>query len=125
MPVVLLRRHLGDLGQFRGWAPMRTSTTKPAIRRFRVPAPPPAPAPPRPRLDPVEAAAALKISPRTLWAMTKAGKVPCVRIGRQIRYGVAVLERWIAAQSATAPHGPAEAGTPAGAESSHRPPEVC
>lgn len=104
---------------------MRTPTAKPGVRRFRVPAPPAAPMPPRLLLDPAEAAAALKISPRTLWAMTKAGKVPCVRIGRQIRYGVAVLERWIAAQSMTAPHGPVEAAAPAGAESSHGGPEVC
>lgn len=81
---------------------MRTQNGKPGIRRFRVPAPPAAPAPPRLLLDPLEAAAALKISPRTLWSLTKAGRIPCIRIGRQIRYGVAVLERWIAAESSAA-----------------------
>ncbi|MCX5673441.1 MAG: helix-turn-helix domain-containing protein [Planctomycetota bacterium] len=78
---------------------MRTVTAKSGLRRFRPPAPPAAPTPPRLLLDPLEAAAALKISPRTLWRLTKAGEIPYIRIGRQTRYGVAVLERWIASKS--------------------------
>ena len=37
-------------------------------------------------LDARDAAAYLAISERTLWAMTKAGAVPCVRLGRAVRY---------------------------------------
>lgn len=33
-----------------------------------------------------DAAAVLAISPRTLWAMTASGELPCVRIGRSVRY---------------------------------------
>lgn len=43
-----------------------------------------------------EAAAALSISEKTLWSLTKAGEVPHVRIGeRSIRYSVDELKRWL------------------------------
>lgn len=45
------------------------------------------------RLD--EAAKALAISPRKLWSLTNCGEVPCVRIGRTVRYEVADLQNWI------------------------------
>lgn len=37
-------------------------------------------------LDPVEAAAVLRVSPRTLWARTRAGEIKHFREGRLIRY---------------------------------------
>ena len=33
-----------------------------------------------------EAAEILAISPNKLWAMTKAGEIPCIRFGRAVRY---------------------------------------
>jgi len=45
-----------------------------------------------------EAAEALAISPRKLWSMTNAGEIPCVRIGRSVRYDVADLREFIDAQ---------------------------
>ena len=40
-------------------------------------------------LMPKEAAAALGISARKLWSLTASGDVPCVRIGRSVRYDAA------------------------------------
>ena len=71
----------------------------------------PAPAPPEPPrllLTPVEAAIALRLCPRTLWTLTKDGTIPHIRIGRQIRYPVAVLEEWITKQTSAAPVAKAE-----------------
>jgi excisionase family DNA binding protein len=42
-----------------------------------------------------EAAAALHISERTLWALTKEGKMPCIRIGRAVRYDPEDIRAWI------------------------------
>ena len=33
-----------------------------------------------------EAARALSISERTLWSLTQRGEIPCVRLGRLVRY---------------------------------------
>lgn len=46
-----------------------------------------------------EAAAALRISERTLFTLTKTGQIPCVRFGRSVRYAPADLQRWIADQT--------------------------
>ncbi len=35
-----------------------------------------------------KAAKMLAISPRTLWTLTQQGVVPCVRLGRSVRYSV-------------------------------------
>ncbi len=43
-----------------------------------------------------EAARLLSISGRTLWTLTNTGELPCVRIGRAVRYDVADLQAWIA-----------------------------
>ncbi|HWB14490.1 MAG TPA: helix-turn-helix domain-containing protein [Pirellulales bacterium] len=51
-------------------------------------------------LKPDEAAAALAVSPRCLWGLTKAGEIPAVRIGRAVRYDVADLRAWIEARKA-------------------------
>lgn len=45
-----------------------------------------------------EAARLLAISPRTLWAMTKAGRVPCARIGGRVLYRPSSLAAYAAAQ---------------------------
>jgi excisionase family DNA binding protein len=47
-----------------------------------------------------EAAAALSISERTLWSLTKSGDMPCVRIGRSVRYDPEDIRSWIDAQKA-------------------------
>ena len=49
---------------------------------------------PRIGLRPREAAAALGISDRTLWEMTKKGLIPHMRLGRSVLYRVADLEQW-------------------------------
>ena len=46
-------------------------------------------------LVPKEAAAALGISPRLLWSKTKIGEIPCMRIGKAVRYSPAALQAWI------------------------------
>ncbi len=46
-------------------------------------------------LKPHEAAAALAISPRKLWELTNMGELPCVRIGRSLRYPREALRTWI------------------------------
>ncbi len=72
-----------------------------------------------PRLSPLalrprEAARALGISQRTLWALTAPrGPIPCVRIGSGKRsavlYRVADLEAWLAARSSASTE-PAKGG---------------
>ena len=49
-------------------------------------------------LKPQAAADALSISPRKLWSLTAGGEVPCVRIGRSVRYDPADLKNLIAQQ---------------------------
>jgi len=44
------------------------------------------------------AAAALSISPRLLWQLTKDGQVPHVRIARRVLYDPADLRAWIEAR---------------------------
>ena len=47
-------------------------------------------------LRPRDAATALGISSRTLWGLTSPrGPIPCVRLGRSVRYSVAALERYL------------------------------
>jgi len=46
-------------------------------------------------IDARDAARLLSISPRTLWSLTKAGKIPVVRIGRRVLYATDTLRAWI------------------------------
>lgn len=46
-------------------------------------------------LKPDAVADLLGISPRTLWTITNAGDIPCIRIGRCLRYDEADLAAWI------------------------------
>lgn len=48
-----------------------------------------------------EAARALAISPRKLWALTASSEIPCVRIGRAVRYDAGDLRDWIEQQKVT------------------------
>ena len=45
-----------------------------------------------------EVAGALNVSERTLWTLTKAGAMPCVRIGRSVRYDPVDIRQWIERQ---------------------------
>ncbi|MCH8343174.1 MAG: helix-turn-helix domain-containing protein [Planctomycetes bacterium] len=45
-----------------------------------------------------EAARVLAISPRKLWSLTDCGEIPCVRIGRSVRYDPVDLSNWIEAK---------------------------
>lgn len=50
-------------------------------------------------LRPAEAARALGISPKTLWSRTvPRGDVPCVRVGKSVRYAPEDLRAWVASQ---------------------------
>jgi excisionase family DNA binding protein len=42
-----------------------------------------------------QAAAMLAISARSLWSMTNARAIPCVRLGRSVRYRRGALVDWI------------------------------
>ena len=53
------------------------------------------PAPHRLLLKPNEAAAVLGISPRSLWTLTNDGTIPCLRLGRAVRYDPRDLLTWI------------------------------
>lgn len=53
------------------------------------------PASPPLLLDAKAAAAALSISARTLWTLTNSGTIPCVRIGRAVRYDMRDLVAFI------------------------------
>lgn len=46
-------------------------------------------------MTPDEAAQALAISPRKLWAMTNSGEIPSIRIGRCVRYSPDDLLAWV------------------------------
>jgi excisionase family DNA binding protein len=57
-----------------------------------------------------DAAAALSISERTLWQLTKDGTIPAVRLGRSVRYDVAALRAWLERQQQPAPAVPPPLG---------------
>jgi len=46
-------------------------------------------------LKPVDAAKALAISASKLWSMTAGREIPCVRIGKSVRYDPADLRAWV------------------------------
>ena len=50
-------------------------------------------------LRPREAAAAIGISARTLWTLTKRGEIPHTRLGRTVLYPVEALRRWLQERS--------------------------
>jgi len=52
-------------------------------------------APPRLLMTTREAATALAVCEKTIWAATKCGDLKCVRLGRAVRYRLQDLEDWI------------------------------
>lgn len=50
-------------------------------------------------LSPREAVKALSICERTLYSLTKARAIPCIRLRRCVRYSLRDLEQWIAENS--------------------------
>ncbi|MEL7483083.1 MAG: helix-turn-helix domain-containing protein [Planctomycetota bacterium] len=48
-------------------------------------------------VDAKQASAMLAISARKTWELTNCGAIPCVRIGRAVRYRVSNLNKWVAA----------------------------
>ena len=60
------------------------------------------PSAPKLLLTPNEASGMLSISPRTLWALTQAGAIPVVRIGRSTRYDQRDLIAYIDSQKCRA-----------------------
>ena len=53
-------------------------------------------------LRPREAAALLAISERTLWDLSNRGNLPCVRLGRSVRYDPRDLAAWVAQNKSAA-----------------------
>ncbi len=49
-------------------------------------------------LKPDDVATVLAISPRKLWSLTAGGEIPCVRIGRAVRYDPRDLACYIETQ---------------------------
>ena len=52
-------------------------------------------------LTPRQAAAALSISERNLWGLTKSGAIPSIKLGRLVRYRPESLRAWLAEQEGT------------------------
>ena len=50
-----------------------------------------------------QAAAALSISERTLWELTRSGEIPRLKIGASVRYDVRDLTAWIDKKKGGAP----------------------
>lgn len=59
-----------------------------------------------------QAAKALAISERKLWELTNKGAIPCVRIGRAVRYDPADIRTWIENQKSRAQPGDSTAELP-------------
>ena len=59
-----------------------------------------------------EAAIALGISARTLWALTATGEVPHVRLGRTVLYPTRELTDWLTARTKLATGAPPSATLP-------------
>lgn len=57
---------------------------------------------PRLALRPAEAARALGIGERSLWALAAKGEIPFARLGSLRVFPVAVLEKWLAERAAEA-----------------------
>jgi excisionase family DNA binding protein len=60
--------------------------------------PTPAPGADRILLRAREAAEILSICERTLWSLTVKGELPCVRLGKSVRYRPEALRQWAAEQ---------------------------
>lgn len=47
------------------------------------------------RLTPRETAKRLAISERHLFQLTRSGQLPCVRVGKCVRYNVETIQKWV------------------------------
>lgn len=74
---------------------MITPHAKRPRMQVQRPADQPAEKAPRLLLTRKEAAAALAISERTLFTITRRDKIPVVHVGQSVRYHPADLEQWI------------------------------
>jgi excisionase family DNA binding protein len=59
-------------------------------------------------LRPKDASRMLALSERTLWSMSQAGLLPCVRVGKSVRYAPDDLAEWVKRAKASPLPGPAE-----------------
>lgn len=48
-----------------------------------------------PLLRPEEAAELLAVSPRWIYEAVRTGQLPCLRLGRQLRFTQRMLEEWL------------------------------
>ncbi len=46
-------------------------------------------------INTTQAAKTLGISPRSLWTLTRAGTIPCIKIGRRVMYSKRGLQDWV------------------------------
>ena len=56
---------------------------------------------PRLLVSPRECAKILSLCEKTVWNLTKRGEIPCLKIGRSVRYSLPVLEAWVKDHSET------------------------
>lgn len=63
-------------------------------------------------LTPREAAQRLAISESSLYRLTSSGQVPCVRVGRLVRYSVETLRKWIEDRESAQPPPPPRESQP-------------
>jgi excisionase family DNA binding protein len=56
---------------------------------------------PEPLLDSWEAAAMMKVHPKTLQKLARQGQIPGVHVGKLWRFRASVIEAWISAQMAS------------------------
>lgn len=50
-------------------------------------------------MTPRDAAKALAISERTLWTLTREGRIPSLKLGRLVRYNVEALHAWLRSEA--------------------------
>ena len=77
--------HLGSLTGMRGTEP----TSAVAVESILAEGP---------LLCPQEAAALLSVKPSWVYESVRAHRIPCLRVGRHIRFTRAMLEQWLAEQ---------------------------
>jgi len=88
-----LFQELFDIGSGRRGALLRRMLHDPPT--MPEPSPIASPASPPKLMTVRDAAKALAICEKTLWALTERGEIPVVRIGRSVRYDPQDLSRWI------------------------------
>jgi excisionase family DNA binding protein len=71
---------------------IRVSERKPPAREAFVP---------EPLLDSWQAAAMMKVHPKTLQKLARQGQIPGVHVGKLWRFRASVIEAWISAQMAS------------------------